>query len=87
MSITYNGNTSISSAIKFLDVYTGDQLRQIALDHIDLYGADNLSKLGTANTNWSYRFLQDPAIQSITWVHRSEWYIEKHRHAKDDRCY
>jgi len=36
MSITYNGNTSISSAIKFLDVYTGDQLRQIALDHIDL---------------------------------------------------
>jgi iron complex outermembrane receptor protein len=63
MSITYNGNTSISSAIKFLDVYTGDQLRQIALDHIDLYGADNLSKLGTANTNWQKQIFRNAVSQ------------------------
>ena len=63
MSITYNGNTSISSAIKFLDVYTGDQLRQIALDHIDLYGADNLSKLGTANTNWQNQIFRNAVSQ------------------------
>ncbi|MGC1390251.1 MAG: TonB-dependent receptor [Bacteroidales bacterium] len=63
MSITYNGNTSIASAIKFLDVYSGDQLRQIALDHIDLYGADNLSKLGTANTNWQKQIFRNAVSQ------------------------
>ena len=52
MSITYDGNTSIASAIKFVDVYSGDQIRQIALDHIGLYGAQSLTKLGTENTNW-----------------------------------
>ena len=52
MSITYDGNTSIANAIKFVDVYSGDQMRQIALDHIGLYGAESLTKLGTANTNW-----------------------------------
>lgn len=52
MRISYDGNTSIASAIEYLDVYSGDELRQIALDHIDLYGADNLEKLGTENTNW-----------------------------------
>lgn len=52
LSITYNGNTSIASAIKFVDVYSGDQMRQIALDHKDMYGAESLSKLGIANTSW-----------------------------------
>jgi iron complex outermembrane receptor protein len=52
MRITYDGNTSVSSATKFMDVYSGDQMRQIALDHKDLYGADSYSKLGNENTNW-----------------------------------
>ena len=52
MKITYDGNTSVSSATKFLDVYSGDQMRQIAFDHKDLYGADTYSKLGVENTNW-----------------------------------
>ena len=52
MRISYDGNTSIASAIKFVDVYSGDELRQIALDHVDLYGAGSLSKLGSENTNW-----------------------------------
>ncbi len=52
VKITYDVNTSLSSAIKYMDVYSGDELRQIAHDHIDLFGADNLSKLGTQNTNW-----------------------------------
>ena len=30
MTVTYDGNTSIASAIKFVDVYSGDQMRQIA---------------------------------------------------------
>jgi iron complex outermembrane receptor protein len=52
LRISYDGNTSVSAAIKFLDVYSGDELRQIALDHIDLYGVENLQKLGSKNTNW-----------------------------------
>jgi len=52
LRISYDGNTSIASAIEYMDVYSGDELRQIALDHIDLYGADNLKKLGKENTDW-----------------------------------
>ncbi len=52
MRITYDGNTSVASAIKYLDVYSGDQMRQIALDHKSLYGADSFTKLGAENTNW-----------------------------------
>jgi TonB-dependent starch-binding outer membrane protein SusC len=52
MKITYDGNVSVSSAIKTMDVYTGDELRQIAKDKEDLFGADSYSKLGTQNTDW-----------------------------------
>ncbi|MDP4208385.1 MAG: TonB-dependent receptor [Bacteroidota bacterium] len=52
MKITYDGNTSIASAIKFLDLYSGDELRQIAYSHKDLYGVDSYTKLGSQNTNW-----------------------------------
>jgi iron complex outermembrane receptor protein len=50
--ISYDANTSLASAVKFIDVYSGDQLREIAINHKDLYGADSFSKLGTLNTNW-----------------------------------
>ncbi len=50
--ISYNVNTSLSSAIKFIDVYSGDELRQIAYDNRNLYGADKLLLLGSENTNW-----------------------------------
>ncbi len=50
--ITYDANVSVASAIKFLDVYSGDELREIALNHKSLYGADSFSALGTYNTNW-----------------------------------
>lgn len=50
--ISYDGNVSVASAVKFLDVYSGDELRQIAINHKSLYGADSFSKLGTYNTNW-----------------------------------
>ena len=52
MKFAYDEKTSISSAVKYLDVYSGDQIRQIALDHKDLYGADSFTKLGNENTNW-----------------------------------
>jgi TonB-dependent starch-binding outer membrane protein SusC len=52
LSISYDINTSVASAIRFLDVYSGDELRQIAFDHKDLYGADTYTKLWQENTNW-----------------------------------
>ena len=52
MKFSYDEKTSISSAIKYLDVYSGDQIRQIALNHKDLYGSDSFTKLGNENTNW-----------------------------------
>ena len=63
MSITYDGNTSIANAIKFVDVYSGDQMRQIALDHVGLYGAESLNKLGTANTNWQKEIFRTAVSQ------------------------
>ena len=52
MRISYDEKTSVSSAIKYVDVYSGDQVRQIALYHKDLFGADSFTKLGNENTNW-----------------------------------
>ena len=51
-TFTYDGNVSLASAVKYIDVFSGDQLRQIAFDHNDLFGADSYTKLGNENTNW-----------------------------------
>ena len=65
--VSYNVNTSLSSAIKFIDVYSGDEIRKIAYDNRDLYGADKLLLLGSENTNWQKElfrtaFSQDHSI-------------------------
>lgn len=52
MKINYDANTAVSSAIRFLDVYSGDEIRQIALDRKSLFGVENLKILGLENTNW-----------------------------------
>jgi iron complex outermembrane receptor protein len=52
IQINYDINTSVSSPIKFIDVYSGDEFRQLAKDHISLYGEDKLKLLGTENTDW-----------------------------------
>ncbi len=52
MKINFDMNTSIASAIEFIDVYSGDELRKIALDKKDLYGADSYNMLWNENTNW-----------------------------------
>ncbi|MDP2890530.1 MAG: SusC/RagA family TonB-linked outer membrane protein, partial [Bacteroidota bacterium] len=59
MRISYDGNTSVSSATKFMDVYSGDEIRQIAYDHKDLFGAESFSKLGNQNTNWQKEIYRD----------------------------
>lgn len=52
LHVSYDELTSVANAIKFVDVYSGDQMRQIAYQHESLYGADSYLKLGSYNTNW-----------------------------------
>ncbi len=52
MRISADVNTSIATPIKYTDVYSGDELRQIALDHKGLYSADSFDLLWDGNTNW-----------------------------------
>ena len=52
MSVSYNGNVSVANAISFVDVFSGDEIRKLAYDKVDLFGVDNLDLLGTQNTNW-----------------------------------
>lgn len=52
LTVSYDGNVSVANAIAFVDVYSGDEIRQLALQKSDLFGIDNLDLLGTQNTNW-----------------------------------
>jgi iron complex outermembrane receptor protein len=52
MTVSYDGNVSVANAIAFVDVFSGDEIRQLALDKSSLFGIDNLNLLGTENTNW-----------------------------------
>lgn len=63
MKVTYDGNTSIATAIKFIDVFSGDQMRQIAYDHNALFGADSYNKLGSANTDWQKEIFRTAVSQ------------------------
>jgi iron complex outermembrane receptor protein len=64
LKLTYDGNATISAAQKFLDVYSGDQIRQIAYDHKSLYGADSYDALGSYNTNWQNGIYQTALSQT-----------------------
>lgn len=59
LSIGYNNKTYVSTPIEFLDVYSGDELREIAWYAKDLYGIDNLRTLGTENTNWQQELFRN----------------------------
>ena len=52
LTVSYDGNVSVANAIAFVDVFSGDEMRQLALDRVSLFGVDNLNLLGTQNTNW-----------------------------------
>jgi iron complex outermembrane receptor protein len=52
MKIQYDEITSVSSAIEFIDVYSGDEVRQIAFEHPELYGPETYTQLGSENTDW-----------------------------------
>jgi iron complex outermembrane receptor protein len=63
MTINVDINSSIATATAFTDVYSGDELRKIALDNKALYGADSYNKLWNANTNWQKEIFRVAASQ------------------------
>lgn len=54
MSISYNGNFSLSAPAKLISVFTGDEFRALIADRVANHGLTTaaLAKLGTANTDW-----------------------------------
>lgn len=52
MTVSYDGNVSVANAIAFVDVFSGDEIRQLAIEKVSLFGVDNLALLGSQNTNW-----------------------------------
>ncbi|MGM0667869.1 MAG: SusC/RagA family TonB-linked outer membrane protein, partial [Bacteroidota bacterium] len=52
LTVRYDGRTSVSTPMRYTDVFSGDQIRQIAHEKMDLYGGDTFRKLGKENTNW-----------------------------------
>ncbi len=52
LKINYNGNVSVASAIKYIDVYSADEFRKIALEKKELYNVDTYDKLGSYDTDW-----------------------------------
>ncbi|WP_340112029.1 SusC/RagA family TonB-linked outer membrane protein [Maribellus mangrovi] len=52
MQISANINTSVSTPVKYVDVFSGDEMRQIAHSRPDLYSPETYDLLWNANTNW-----------------------------------
>lgn len=52
MVVNFDTKTSIASAIEFIDVYSGDEIRMRAFENPDLYSIDSYNALWNANTNW-----------------------------------
>jgi iron complex outermembrane receptor protein len=61
--VSYDGNTSIASAVKFLDVYSGDEFRKMVWDHKNLYDINGFPKLGQESTNWQKEIFRTAVSQ------------------------
>ncbi len=51
-SVSYTGNVSVATPINYIDVYSGDEFRNIAFEKKNLFDATTYDKLGTENTDW-----------------------------------
>lgn len=63
MTVSYDGSVSLANAIAFVDVFSGDEIRKLALEKSDLFGIDNLDLLGNQNTNWQKEIFR-PAVSN-----------------------
>lgn len=52
MQINYDVNTAVSTPIKYVDVYSGDEIRGIANSRPELYSPETYDLLWNGNTNW-----------------------------------
>jgi iron complex outermembrane receptor protein len=52
LQISYDVKTSVSTPIEFIDVYSGDEIRQIAHSKPELYAPETYDLLWNANTDW-----------------------------------
>ncbi|MCY1720778.1 TonB-dependent receptor [Prolixibacteraceae bacterium Z1-6] len=50
--INYDMNTSVSTPIRYVDVYSGDEIRQLASTRPEIFPVESYDKLWNANTNW-----------------------------------
>lgn len=61
--LTYNGNVSVSTPMKYLDVLTGDEMRALGTtllaQNIPGLTADALQRMGDANTDWQEEIYRD----------------------------
>ncbi|HLN53703.1 MAG TPA: TonB-dependent receptor [Lentimicrobium sp.] len=51
-TVTYDGRASVSAATEFIDLYSGDQIRNLAYSNPVLYEPATHLKLGVENTDW-----------------------------------
>lgn len=63
LSVSYDGSVSVANAIAFVDVFSGDEIRKLALERSGFFGIDNLNLLGTQNTNWQKEIFR-PAVSN-----------------------
>lgn len=58
---TYNGNVSIGTPAKVLDVFSGPEFRAVIQDRVDNHGltGNALNILGSANTDWQNEIYQN----------------------------
>jgi TonB-dependent starch-binding outer membrane protein SusC len=63
LSLTYNGNVSISAPIEYVDVFSGDEVRKIAFDNPQLYTPETYNLLGNQNTNWQEEIFRTSVSQ------------------------
>ena len=52
LKLSYSGSVSVSTPEDYVDVYSGDEMRKIALENEGLFDPTYYDLLGTANTDW-----------------------------------
>ncbi|GAB1451583.1 TonB-dependent receptor [Draconibacterium sp.] len=63
MTINVDINSSIATPIEYMDVYSGDEMRKIAMDKKGLYGPDTYNQLWNENTNWQKQIFRTAGTQ------------------------
>jgi len=62
-SVDYNAYASVSTPINYIDVYSGDEFRQIAFDKKDIFDHSVYDKLGSENTDWQKEIFRTSVSQ------------------------